>query len=68
MDDDRFLKYISEYKDAFYRFLKRNLHNTAMIDDVFSDAVITAYQEKDKFQDGTNFKAWMYKILLNKLF
>ncbi|HOQ33469.1 MAG TPA: RNA polymerase sigma factor [Candidatus Hydrogenedens sp.] len=68
MNDEKFLQYITENKDRFYSFLKQNLYNPAMKEDVFLDAVLTAYKEKDKFIEGTNFKAWFYKILLNKCF
>lgn len=68
MDEKQFIEYIKQYKDEFYRFLKRNLINSSSIEDVFSDTIITAYEKRNEFQDGSNFKAWMYKILLNKCY
>lgn len=68
MDEKQFIEYITKYKDEFYHFLKKNLINSSFIDDVFSEAVITAYEKRNEFKEGTNFRAWMYKILVNKCF
>lgn len=59
---------IERYKDQFYRFLMRNLWDTSMAEDVFASAVLAAYENRHKFQPGTNFRAWMFKILMNKCF
>ncbi len=59
---------IERHKDQFYRFLARTLWDTAMAEDVFASAVLTAYEHRHKFQPGTNFRAWMFKILVNKCF
>ncbi len=37
-------------------------------DDVFSAAVLAAYENRHKYTPGTNFRAWMFRILLNKCF
>jgi len=63
-----FLSALEEHKDEFYRFLRRTLWNAAQADDVFADAVLTAYENFHRFQPGTNFRAWMYRILANKCF
>lgn len=68
MDEKQFTDNIIKYKNEFYRFLKKNLKNSSSIDDVFSEAIITAFEKRNEFQQGTNFRAWMYKILINKCF
>ncbi|MCX8065751.1 MAG: RNA polymerase sigma factor [Candidatus Hydrogenedentes bacterium] len=68
MNENKFIEYINLYKDEFYSFLYHNLTDKSKVDDVFSEAILTAYENKDKFIEGTNFRAWMYKILLNKCF
>lgn len=68
MNEKEFIDNVLKYKDEFYRFLKRNLTNTSSVEDVFSEAILTAFEKKDEFKDGTNFRAWMYKILANKCF
>lgn len=68
MKDETFLGLIERHRHEFYRFVQRNLWNSSEVDDVFSSAVLAAYQGLYKFQEGTNFRAWMFKILINKCF
>lgn len=63
-----FLSALEEHKDEFYRFLRRTLWNAEQADDVFAEAVLTAYENFHRFQPGTNFRAWMYRMLANKCF
>ena len=65
---DTFLKEIENHKDEFYRYVLRNVWDSAVADDVFSSAVLAAYKSRGNFQEGTNFRAWMYRILTNKCF
>ena len=65
---DEFLDKIEEHKDEFYRFLKRTLWDQRSIEDVFSSGVLAAYENRHKYTPGTNFRAWMFRILLNKCF
>ncbi len=65
---DETLKQIELYRNQFYRFVHRNVWNPAMAEDVFASAVLAAYENRDKFVPGTNFRAWMFKILVNKCF
>ena len=65
---DPFLELIEEYRDQFYRYVYRMAWDTGKADDIFSDAVLAAYQNHEKFQLGTNFRAWMFRILTNKCF
>ncbi len=66
MDD--FLNKIETYKDEFYRYIYRNVWDSGIADDVFSSAILVAYQKQKSFRQGSNFRAWMYKILTNKCF
>lgn len=66
MDD--FLKHIETHRDEFYRFVLRTVWDTGCAEDVFSEAVMTAYENRKKFIPGTNFRAWMFRILTNKCF
>ncbi len=65
---DEFLEQIEKRKDEFYRFIYRNVWDTSVAEDVFSSAVLAAYKSKSKFKAGTNFRAWMYRIITNKCF
>ena len=65
---DEFLLQIEKRKDEFYRYIYRNVWDTSVAEDVFSSAVLAAYKSKSKFKPGTNFRAWMYRIITNKCF
>ena len=67
-DTDEFLIEIEKHKDAFYRFVRRTLWDPVEAEDVFSSAVLAAYENRHKYTPGTNFRAWMFRILQNKCF
>ncbi len=68
MTGTEFVKHIEAHRNEFYRYVLRNVWNADVADDVFSSAVYAAFKGLDKFRDGTNFRAWMFKILTNKCF
>ena len=37
----------------------------ASADDLVQDTIVKAWTHIDKFQPGTNLRAWMYRILTN---
>ncbi|MBI2437499.1 MAG: sigma-70 family RNA polymerase sigma factor, partial [Lentisphaerae bacterium] len=59
---------IQQHRHEFYRFVLRTVWDSAVAEDVFADAILTAYQNKERFTEGTNFRAWMFRILANKCF
>lgn len=65
---DYFLTQIEKYRHQFYRFVLRNVWDSSAAEDVFSSAVLAAYENRSKFAEGTNFRAWMFRILANKCF
>jgi RNA polymerase sigma-70 factor (ECF subfamily) len=65
---DEILANIERYRDQFYRFVVRNVWDSSVAEDVFASAVLAACENHDKFTPGTNFRAWMFKILVNKCF
>lgn len=65
---DEFLEKIEQHRNEFYRFIYRNVWDSGVADDVFSSGVLAAYENRQKYTPGTNFRAWMYRILLNKCF
>jgi RNA polymerase sigma-70 factor (ECF subfamily) len=68
LEMDEFLVQIEKHKDEFYRYIYRMAWDSGVADDVFSSAVLAAYQNREKFTPGTNFRAWMYRIITNKCF
>ena len=65
---DEFLEQIEKYRDEFYRYIYRMAWDSSAADDVFSEAVLAAYTNRAKFRPGSNFRAWMYRIITNKCY
>lgn len=51
--------------DALYRTALRMTRNPEDADDLVQDALVRAYRYYDQYQPGTNFRAWLFKILSN---
>jgi len=65
---DEFLEKIQKHRDEFFRYIYRNVWDSGVAEDVFSSAVLAAYENRHKYTPGTNFRAWMFRILTNKCF
>lgn len=65
---EKFEELINAHKDEFYRYIYRNVWDTSVADDVFSEAILVVFKNQDKFRINSNFRAWVYKILTNKCF
>ncbi|NQZ66813.1 MAG: RNA polymerase sigma factor [Lentisphaeria bacterium] len=68
LNEQSFLELLERYKDEFYRYVYRVVWNVSAAEDVFASAVQVAWTKKDSFIEGTNFRAWMYRILTNKCY
>ena len=53
------------YMDSLYSVALRMTKNASEAQDLVQDAYLRAYRFFDKFERGTNFKAWLFKILKN---
>lgn len=56
---------ITPLLDALYGTALRLTRNPQEAEDLLQDACLKAYRFLDRFEPGTNFKAWMYKVLTN---
>ena len=54
-----------QYMDSLYSVALRMTKNPGEAQDLVQDAYLRAYRFFDKFEPGTNFKAWLFKILKN---
>jgi len=68
MNDTDFINLVEKHRHEYYAFIRHSLWDKDHAEDVFSSAVLTAYENRKSFQKGTNSRAWMYKILVNKCF
>lgn len=63
-----FMQQLEKYRDEFYRYTLRTVWDSNVAEDVFQSAVLAAYENYYKFTPGTNFRAWVYRIITNKCF
>lgn len=54
-----------QYMDPLYSAALRLARNESEAQDLVQDAYLRAYRFFDRFEKGTNFRAWLFKILKN---
>ena len=53
------------FRDQLYKTalrMTRSIHET---EDLLQETYLKAYEHYDRFQDGTNLKAWLFRIMKN---
>jgi len=68
LSNEAFMELLEKHRHEFYRYIMRNVWNPSVAEDVFSSGIMTAYEQREKFKEGTNFRAWVFKILTNKCY
>ncbi|MFN3467672.1 MAG: sigma-70 family RNA polymerase sigma factor [Candidatus Brocadiales bacterium] len=63
-----FIELLSHHHDSLYRFCLHVIWDKNSAEDVLQEAILSAYRNFGHFQPGTNFKAWMFSFLINKIF
>lgn len=53
------------HTDALYRTALRMTRNTADAEDLVQEAMLKAYRFFHRFEQGTNIRAWLFKIMTN---
>lgn len=64
----RFLDLLEPIRDQLYRYARRAAWRENDVPDIIQEAAMTAWRTFDKFEGGTNFRAWMFQILVNTTF
>jgi RNA polymerase sigma-70 factor (ECF subfamily) len=68
MLDSDFLRQVEQHRHEFFAFVQRTVWDENHAEDVFSSAILSAYEKRHSFRAGTNFRAWIYKFLMNKCY
>ncbi len=53
------------FMDSLYRLAYRMSRNRQDAEDLLQETYLRAYKYYDKFQEGTNLRAWLFRILRN---
>lgn len=64
----RFESEVLPHLDAMHRTAVRLTRSAADADDLVQDSVVKAYRFFDSYEQGTNVRAWLLKILTNLFF
>ncbi len=67
-DDTRSQEYeevVLIHLDSLYRYALRLTHNRAEAEDVVQETCLRAFRSFDRFNPGTNSRAWLFTILRN---
>ena len=64
-DRAAFAELAMEHMPALYTAALRMTRNPSDAEDLVQDTFLKAYRAFDRFEEGTNLKAWLYKILTN---
>jgi RNA polymerase sigma-70 factor (ECF subfamily) len=64
-DQERFAELAMPYMSSLYSAALRMTRNPADAEDLVQETYLRAYRAFDSFRDGTNLKAWLYRILTN---
>ncbi len=64
-DQAQFAELAMPYMDALYSAAMRLTRNPADAEDLVQETYLRAYRGFEGFRDGTNLKAWLYRILTN---
>jgi RNA polymerase sigma-70 factor (ECF subfamily) len=62
---DEFETLLEAQLDGLYNVALRYTRNPAMAEDLVHDTAVRALRFRDRFEKGSNFKAWVYTILTN---
>jgi len=64
-DRGRFTELAMPHMQALYTTALRMTRNPADAEDLVQETFLKAYRAFDRYEDGTNLRAWLYKILTN---
>ncbi|MGE0877813.1 MAG: sigma-70 family RNA polymerase sigma factor [Acidimicrobiia bacterium] len=64
-DQQRFAEQAMEYMPSLYSAAVRMTRNPADAEDLVQETYLKAYRSFGTFTEGTNLKAWLYRILTN---
>ena len=64
-DQDEFAQQAMEFMPQLYATALRMTHNASDAEDLVQETYLKAYRGFAGFEQGTNLRAWMFRILTN---
>jgi RNA polymerase sigma-70 factor, ECF subfamily len=66
-DTARFDGLVSRYSDRIYRFILKNLGQTAIAEELTQETFVEAYRKLPTFKGEAKFSSWLFGIALNRV-
>ncbi len=63
-----FLELLQPLRGPLEVYCRRMLNNHSLVEDVIQSAVAAAYADFDRYVQGTNFKAWIFRYVTLQIF
>jgi len=63
-----FLDLLEPLRHQLYGYACRAVNRSDAVPDVLQDVTLTAWREFPRFMPGTNFRAWVFRIMVNTIF
>jgi RNA polymerase sigma-70 factor (ECF subfamily) len=67
-DSEAFLAQLEPLRHQLYGYACRALNQAETVPDALQEVVLTAWREFPRFVPGTNFRAWVFRIMVNTVF
>ncbi|NLE39759.1 MAG: sigma-70 family RNA polymerase sigma factor [Pirellulaceae bacterium] len=64
---EEYVRLWAVHAQRIYSYILSMLANRADADDVFQEVSMTIWNKFEQFESGTNFRAWAYRVSLNKV-
>ncbi len=64
-DRERFAAYVGQHLDGLFGAALRLTRNRANAEDLLQETFLRAWRSFHTYQEGTNVRAWLYRILMN---
>lgn len=65
LQHEKFIKLTEPLLDSLYSTAYRMTNDRLDAEDLVQETFLKAFRAFERFQEGTNFKAWIFKILVN---
>ena len=65
---DAFLALLEPLQRPLEVYCRRMLRNRSMVEDVLQSAVAAAFAQFDRYTEGTNFRAWVFRFVTLEVF
>jgi len=62
---ERFAQLVQPLLDSLYRTAFRMAEDRMIAEELVQEACLKAYAQFERYEDGSNFKAWIFRILTN---